>query len=48
MIEQSKTLKAQDGMDKAELRRDPNGMTIVRVMTVRGDVLVFKFKETSE
>ena len=39
------TLKTKDGNDSAELRHDPDGTIVVRVMTARGDVLVFKFKE---
>ena len=39
------TLKARDGSDMAELRHEPDGTIVVRVMTARGDVLVFKFKE---
>lgn len=38
------TLKAKDGNDLAELRHDPDGTIVVRVMTARGEVLIFKFK----
>lgn len=38
------TLKAKDGNDAAELRQDSDGTIIVRVMTARGEVMIFKFK----
>lgn len=42
--ERDMTLKAQDNNDKAELRHEPDGTIIVRVITARGEVLIFRFK----
>ena len=38
------TLTAKDGNDLAELRHDPDGTIVVRVMTAGGEVLIFRFK----
>ena len=40
------TMKAKDGQDTAELSQYEDGTIVVRVMTARGEVLIFKFKNS--